>query len=328
MGYENVRDYAGGLQDWKDHGEKVEPGEAPLSPVAALSPAQQDAAQREGGGRAAPPASHPAPARPSRASWLLDRIAEWSIARLLSIWLAMVVGMGVIFWLWTSVRGDGLRSAAVPLGSGFADLLSATYFSFVTALSIGYGDITPVGSLRWLAILEGGVGLLLWGAVISKMVSRRQEKLTEELHRLGFEDRLDRIRTNLHFLMADLHAIAELCAQGNAHPERALARVESAATVFAGELRDIHDLLYRPQQLPDEDVLESILAGLAATMREMTEVVACVEGARERSQTLRRTLNTVARLAGEICGDCVPREYAPDMRAWMDRIQGLAGQIA
>jgi hypothetical protein len=278
----------------------------------------------------APPSakgSRPAP-RSRDVSWLLDRVGEWSVPKLLAIWLGMVVGMGAIYWMWTALRGDGLRSASGPLGSGWGDLLTAIYFSFVTALSIGYGDITPAGGLRGLAILEGGAGLLLFGAVISKMVSRRQEALTEELHRLGFEDRLDRIRTNLHFLMADLHAISALCAGRQERPERILARVESAATVFTGELHAIHDLLYRPQQIPDEQVLGSILAGLAATMHEMTEVVACVEGARERSTTLGGTLETVAQLAGEICGDCVPREYAPDMRAWMDRIQGLARQIA
>jgi hypothetical protein len=283
--------------------------------------------------RSEAPASLPAeaarPASRSRdRSFLLDRVGEWSVTKLLAIWLGMVLGMGAIYWIWTALRGDGLRSSSGPLGSDVSDLFTAIYFSFVTALSIGYGDITPAGGLRWLAILEGGTGLLLFGAVISKMVSRRQEALTQELHRLGFEDRLDRIRTNLHFLMADLHAISALCTGRQERPDRILARVESAATVFTAELRDIHDLLYRPQQIPDEQVLESILAGLAATMREMTEVVACVEGARERSATLGGTLEALAKLAGEICGDCVPREYAPAMRAWMDRIQGLARQIA
>ena len=33
------------------------------------------------------------------------------------------------------------------------------------------------------------------------------------------------------------------------------------------------------------------------------------------------------RLAKEICGDCVPREFAPSLRGWMDQIQRLASEV-
>jgi len=32
-------------------------------------------------------------------------------------------------------------------------------------------------------------------------------------------------------------------------------------------------------------------------------------------------LRDIGRLSGEICGDCVPRDYAPELKDWMDRIQ-------
>jgi hypothetical protein len=35
----------------------------------------------------------------------------------------------------------------------------------------------------------------------------------------------------------------------------------------------------------------------------------------------------MSRLAREICGDCVPRQFAPALRSWMDQIQRLARQI-
>jgi hypothetical protein len=37
--------------------------------------------------------------------------------------------------------------------------------------------------------------------------------------------------------------------------------------VFVGELHAVHDLLYRPQDTPEEAVLEAILAGLASVFR-------------------------------------------------------------
>jgi hypothetical protein len=35
----------------------------------------------------------------------------------------------------------------------------------------------------------------------------------------------------------------------------------------------------------------------------------------------------MSRLAGEICGDCVPHEFAPSLRTWMDQIQRVAREI-
>lgn len=42
-------------------------------------------------------------------------------------------------------------------------LLDCVYFSFVNYTSLGYGDIVPVGNVRFLAGLEGLVGLVMIG---------------------------------------------------------------------------------------------------------------------------------------------------------------------
>ena len=79
-------------------------------------------------------------------------------------------------WEWDFRQVSDLVKAD---GQGF---VTAIYFSFVTALSIGYGDVVPLGLFRIVAIVEGAAGLLIFGCVISKLVSRRQEELTEEIH--------------------------------------------------------------------------------------------------------------------------------------------------
>ena len=119
-----------------------------------------------------------------------------------------------------------------------------------------------------------------------------------------------------------------MCDDGPTRPERVGTRLESVALVFAGELRAVHNLLYRPQWAPEEAVLEAILASLAAALRELRELLVCLPAGFDRSPTLGATLGTRARLADDICGDCVPREYAPALRVWMDRIQETARRIA
>jgi len=308
------------MADWKESGGPVEQAAAgqPAGPATTLRSSPSSAAGRQA--RTLSP----------RRDWfttLLDALGNYSIGQLLRTWFYMTVGFGLVYWGWSAWTGQGLRIGPVPMSATLGDLATAIYFSFVTALSIGYGDVTPVGLLRVLAIAEGAAGLLIFGCVISRLVSRRQEILTEEIHRLAFEDRLGRVRTNLHLVLSDLQAIATMCADPSIRPERLAARVESAATLFAGELHTIHDLLYRPQQIPDEQVLESILANLAEGLRELNDLLQCKPLPREPSATLRTTLGSMARLANEICGECVPRHYAPNMTSWMNRIQELAHSL-
>jgi len=157
---------------------------------------------------------------------------------------------------------------------------------------------------------------------------RLQEQVIAEIHRIAFEDRLGRVRTNLHLVRTELQTAAQLCEGHEIAPPAAVARVESIVIVFVGELHAVHDLLYRPQQAPDEAVLEMILASLAAVFRELSELLRCVDiGRRDRSATLRASLSAMARLANEICGECVPREYAPSLRTWMDQIQRIAADV-
>ena len=254
-------------------------------------------------------------------------VSKRSIGSLLGTWLLINLGCGVLYWLVSFVPGHGLREGSEPLGHGAAALLEAVYFSFVTGLSIGFGDIVPTGAVRALAVIQGGACLLVFGAIISKFVSGRQEELTEEIHRITFEDRLGRVRTNLHLVVSEIQEISEKCGDGRSTPAGVQTRIESAAAIFAGELRAIHDLLYRPQEAPGEDVLESILAHLEGGLREFSHLLECMTAEFRDAPALEASVRVLATLANEICGECVPREYAPHLKVWMDRIQADAREL-
>ena len=214
------------MADWLDHGGAVE-----------------SAAQRgrvgDDGKKVAISITLPSSARKGRvtgprrveSSWT-DRavdtlVLDRTIGGLLGIWLAVVVGFGLIYWV-QDMAGEGwLRGNSGPLGGSLADLATAIYFSFVTALTIGYGDVVPVGPARVLAVLEGAAGLLIFGFVISKLVSRRQEELTEDTHRIAFEQRLGRVRTSLHLVLSELQTIATMCGDDSVSAERVRIRAES-----------------------------------------------------------------------------------------------------
>jgi potassium channel LctB len=317
LGYTNVSHYPGGLTEWLELALPTD-ADAGLKPSAA---ADIDVARRAAASRTV--------ATRTISTRFVDALADRSVGALFWLWIEIVLGCGVVYWLLASASPRfALMSNGEPIANGLGGFLPALYFSAVTATSVGYGDIVPTGAARLLAVFEGIAGLILFGCVVSKFVSRRQEQLIGEIHRIAFEDRLGRVRTNLLLVRTELQATARLCEGQAIPPPEAVARVESAAMVFVGELHAVHDLLYRPQDTPEEAVLEAILAGLTSVFREFNELLSCVQAkGAARPPALAASVKDVSRLAREICGDCVPREFAPSLRTWMDQIQRMAGDV-
>ena len=307
LGYNHLRHYVGGMADWIDHHCEVEKYDSAVVRMS-IRPTRQFTALRN-------------------ISWL-EVIADWSLERLIGFWLGMILVFGIVYWLAGIGMGWGLQAGSVAVKPDLDGFGTAIYFSFVTALSIGYGDVIPIGPLRVLAVIEGIAGLLVFGCVISKLVSRRQEELTAEIYRTTFEDRLDRVRTNLHLVFSDLGMVQQLQAEQGALPEQILRRLESTSRVFRGELQTIHDLLYRSRVEPDEETLASILANLMICMQSLAEINGTRPKGNGESATLDAGLRSIGNLAKEICGECVPRVYAPVLKESMDQIHEIAGRLS
>lgn len=318
LGYTRVRHYGGGLNVWVQHGYPLEAGSGRGIPAVTTS---HEGVPARGRVRAV------AFRQRDRLIALVDRIGNRSLTSLLLIWLMTGLGCGAIYWAAGALDLPALVSAGARVPGDAGGLLTAVYFSFVTAASVGYGDVVPVGWVRVVAVGEGAAALFVFGLLISKFVSRRQDQLIEEIHLTTFEDRLDRVRTSLHLLLTELHAIVATCQSRDWPRDRLLARTQSAAAVFTGQLRTVHGLLYRPIRAPEEEVLEGILAGLTSGLRAFGELLEHLPPDDDRPASLTRSLATMARLAREICGECVPRSYAPELKDWMDRVQQLAGAL-
>ncbi len=257
---------------------------------------------------------------------VLDLVQQRSTLQLFLIWIGAIVLSGLAYWIGALAGEHGLVEAGRPLGADLNGFASALYFSFVTATSVGYGDIVPVGMARAIAVAEAITALLIFGAVVAKFVSHRQEELVSEIHRVTFEERLDRIETNLHMVISELLSITAMC-EGKAPLNRISTRLESATLLFVGELRTTRDLLYQPRLMVEEGVLAAILATLASALGVMADLLTCLPGDFRRSQPFTITLDRLTDLAKEICGECVPHSYTPRLVFWMDRIQATAMRI-
>jgi hypothetical protein len=321
LGYTNVRDYRAGLEDWLEAGLPVEKLETPAPAPDQMGPelvASPDGRAGTGPARVS---------REGRDYSIPGLVARLSTSQLFLMWIATVVVCGFGYWLGALFGEHGLAQAGAPIGADPRGLLDALYFSFVTATSLGYGDIVPVGIARALAVVEAVAALLIFGAVVAKFVSHRQDEMVLEIHRLTFDERLDRVLSNLHIVISELLAINSLCDVSEVPLPRLVTRLDSAALLFVGELRTTRDLLYQPRLMVQEGVLSSILANLAAALDVLVELLACLPANFSRSQRLEMALKNLTGLAQDICGTCVPHSYTPRLTFWMDRIQDSSRKI-
>lgn len=94
---------------------------------------------------------------------------------LLVIYSIVMIGFGLIYFILSFqgivlVEHGELRQVSI-IGS----LIHSFYFSGVTLLTIGYGDIIPIGIGRLIALIEALIGYILPTAFMLRLVIRQSE---------------------------------------------------------------------------------------------------------------------------------------------------------
>ncbi len=119
---------------------------------------------------------------------------RFSFSSILIIWLLIVVLFGVFYLMLESSSSFLLYPSNGERVKSFVDRI---YFSFITATTTGFGDITPVGIFKIIAIIEVIFGLLLLAVVTSKLVSIKQDIILSEIYDISFNERINRLRSSL-----------------------------------------------------------------------------------------------------------------------------------
>ncbi|MEM7088068.1 MAG: ion channel [Pseudomonadota bacterium] len=104
--------------------------------------------------------------------WLVPQ--SWYYATQIKSPRRLLLLMGVSFiqvvpFLFAAVYGAfGYNDLCVQGATGPADVL---YFSYVTFTTVGYGDMTPTGLCRGLAVAEAVTGYILLGMFVAAAVA-------------------------------------------------------------------------------------------------------------------------------------------------------------
>ena len=92
------------------------------------------------------------------------------IAHIVEVWLFAIA----YFFLIKSGQFGTLKGIVEP------DLMNCGYYSFVTYTTLGFGDIIPVGDIRFLTGLESLTGLVLITWIASFIFFEMQKYWTED----------------------------------------------------------------------------------------------------------------------------------------------------
>ena len=93
------------------------------------------------------------------------------------VYVTVSIGFGCVYISLELFGISVLTEGEARVGGSFFHLLEdAMYFSAVTILSVGYGDITPHGIGRWIAMLEAFFGYLLPAAFVVSTVVHLKER--------------------------------------------------------------------------------------------------------------------------------------------------------
>lgn len=120
----------------------------------------------------------------------MERLTRSSYADLFSIWLGLVAGFGLIYFLLSVFLPHHAPNFHADL-TIFEQLLDGMYFSTITATTIGFGDIVPMGFSKAIAALEGVLGFGTFGIFMAKLVAHQQDATIREMHEMmkGMADR-------------------------------------------------------------------------------------------------------------------------------------------
>lgn len=125
---------------------------------------------------------------------LIERVNALSYETLAILWLGVIIGSTGFYFIFSSSPVHGLTTlTALP---PYEQFWNSFYFSIITATTVGYGDITPMGLSRIVAALESLIAFTLFALLVAKLVSHRQEVMMEHIYRLLLQNNTEEGRSH------------------------------------------------------------------------------------------------------------------------------------
>ncbi len=177
-------------------------------------------------------------------------------SQLIFIWVLIGIAFGLLYHF---LPGSLINEST---GEEVNNLLSEIYFSFITILTIGYGDIAPMGLIRILTIIEGLIGWVLFGIIVYQVVSVKQEIILQELHNLSNEQYSSRIKNFLFISNTNLtRFIKEINSKKRTKEENEY-ELSIISTTLSANIEDASKFLFMNKELIKKEMNQEKLSFL------------------------------------------------------------------
>lgn len=138
-------------------------------------------------------------------SKLLDRL---SLLQVVGLWIFGIMLFGVLFFGLTFTNHP-ITNNNEPLTKDLTGFGNSMYFSFITAMTIGYNDLIPVGYSKLFVVFEAIFSVALLGIFIAKIIAVKQEEIIHEVEELSFEESTNSAISELYIFRNDLKTLLE-----------------------------------------------------------------------------------------------------------------------
>ena len=104
------------------------------------------------------------------------RVSIENFLFLVTLYATLMIGFGMIYML-LEMKGFLviLEENKILVGDFFVRLETFIYFSGMTLFSVGYGDISPIGIGRVVAVIEALIGYTIPAAFVARAVFNRED---------------------------------------------------------------------------------------------------------------------------------------------------------
>lgn len=198
---------------------------------------------------------------------------------ILYLWVLTGLFFASMYYLTTLLPNNKLIYLDRPLTHSLTDFLNMVYFSFVTltSTSMGYGETVPSGLVKILVIIEIFMGLVLFGILIAKFMSTRQEKIIEQLYDASFKEKVDKMRSMLYVYKAHIMRIVDRVKVTSIIRRSDILKLESSIIGMNNSIGEVRRFLIEEDKKSivkvDDLTLGTLFNSLNSSVSKVTEIL-------------------------------------------------------
>ncbi|KGP89813.1 transporter [Pontibacillus chungwhensis BH030062] len=100
---------------------------------------------------------------------------------LITVYGIVMIGFGLIYFILASEGLVILQDELLQQDSLLDRFAHSVYFSGVTLMTVGYGDITPIGLGKAIALIEAMIGYIVPAAFVVQYMHHHQDDPSDKL---------------------------------------------------------------------------------------------------------------------------------------------------